>query len=446
MFVSWQKAKGQTNKNKNKTKNDLASHLYLPTDLDRSNSVTLLRLVKSGVNPEIKDGVVPADIAELMCKAADVTIEALMILLLPLAKEYAFVPLSNFKVGAVCLGGSGALYFGCNSEFAGIALSTTTPAELSSITNARQHGETKVVTLAITDAPCGRSRQFLNELRIGCALKIILPPPAAASAKQDDIQCFTLGELLPHSFGPNDLGKQYSHGGTLDLRLLDQMDHKLVLDQRADLIGTPVADPVVQGYLQADPVVDAALQGANRSYAPYTKDFSGVALECEDGRVYSGGYEENAAYDPGVSPFQAAFAMLLLGVVPGAFKSGLVKVSRAVLVEPVLEPKKGAKISARPVRLNSRSPRLRPMWSSRSTTLPARHRRWLRSTPEPARSGARTGAHTLGPRPVILHFNTTSDTHTLHTECAPRAFCNHPRFCASVNFKIKRALPFSPGR
>ena len=107
-----------------------------------------------------------------------------------------------------------------------------------------------------------------------------------------------------------------------------------MLDQRPDLIGTP-------RLVVADPVADAALQGANRSYAPYTKDFSGVALECEDGRVYSGGYEENAAYDPGVSPFQAAFAMLLLGVGPGAFKSGLVKVSRAVLVEP----SKGAKIS-----------------------------------------------------------------------------------------------------
>ena len=94
----------------------------------------------------------------------------------------------------------------------------------------------------------------------------------------------------------------------------------------------------------ADPVVDAALQGANRSYAPYTKDFSGVALECEDGRVYSGGYEENAAYDPGVSPFQAAFAVLLLGVGPLA-PGAPVKVSRAVLVEPVLEPKKGANIS-----------------------------------------------------------------------------------------------------
>ena len=157
-----------------------------------------------------------------------------------------------------------------------------------------------------------------------------------------------------------------------------------MLDQRPDLIGTP-------RLVVADPVVDAALQGANRSYAPYTKDFSGVALECEDGRVYSGGYEENAAYDPGVSPFQAAFAMLLLGVGPGAFKSGLVKVSRAVLVEPVLEPKKGAKISARPVRLESRSPRLRPMWSSRSTTLPAQHR-WLPSTPEPDEErGARSG-------------------------------------------------------
>jgi len=91
----------------------------------------------------------------------------------------------------------------------------------------------------------------------------------------------------------------------------------------------------------ADPVVDAALQGANRSYAPYTKDFSGVGLECEDGRVYSGGYEENAAYDPGVSPFQAAFAMLLLGVGPLA-PGAAVKVSRAVLVELSLEPSKGA--------------------------------------------------------------------------------------------------------
>ena len=196
-------------------KNDLASHLYLLTDLDRSNSVTLLRLVKSGVNPEIKDGVVPTDIAELMCKAADVTIEALMILLLPLAKAYAFVPLSNFKVGAVCLGGSGALYFGCNSEFAGIAVSTTTHAEQSSITNARKHGETKVVTLAITDAPCGRCRQFLNEMQAGPALKIILSPPAAASTKRerDSIQRCTLGELLPNSFGPNDLGKQFSLEG-----------------------------------------------------------------------------------------------------------------------------------------------------------------------------------------------------------------------------------------
>ena len=153
-----------------------------------------------------------------------------------------------------------------------------------------------------------------------------------------------------------------------------------MLDQRPDLIGTP-------RLVVADPVVDAALQGANRSYAPYTKDFSGVALECEDGRVYSGGYEENAAYDPGVSPFQAAFAMLLLGVGPLA-PGAAVKVSRAVLVEP----SKGAKISARPVRLNSRSPRLRPTWSSRSTTHPARHRRWLTSTPEPDEERRKEGS------------------------------------------------------
>ena len=89
----------------------------------------LIHLVKSGFNPELKDGVISAAIAEQMCKAADITIEALMMQLLPLASKYAYVPISTFHVGAVCLGGSGALYFGCNSEFKGIALSFVTHGE-----------------------------------------------------------------------------------------------------------------------------------------------------------------------------------------------------------------------------------------------------------------------------------------------------------------------------
>ena len=102
----------------------------------------------------------------------------------------------------------------------------------------------------------------------------------------------------------------------------------------------------------ADPFVDAALRDANRSYAPYTKDFSGVALECEDGRVYTGGHEENAAYDPSLAPFQAAFAMIIFGGAPGA----PAKVSRADFVEPSTKSAKISEVGGTQVSLSSIAP------------------------------------------------------------------------------------------
>ena len=71
---------------------DLAS---LITGIDPSKIASLIHLVKSGFSPEIKDGVISAAIAEQMCKAADITIEALMIQLLPLARKHAYVPVSD---------------------------------------------------------------------------------------------------------------------------------------------------------------------------------------------------------------------------------------------------------------------------------------------------------------------------------------------------------------
>jgi len=43
--------------------------------------------------------------------------------LIKLAQVYAKPPISNYKVGAVVIGLSGNMYFGCNLEFPGQALS-----------------------------------------------------------------------------------------------------------------------------------------------------------------------------------------------------------------------------------------------------------------------------------------------------------------------------------
>jgi len=43
-------------------------------------------------------------------------------------------------------------------------------------------------------------------------------------------------------------------------------------------------------------------------YAPYTECVSGVAIITSDGKVYSGGYVESAAFNPSLTPFHAAWA------------------------------------------------------------------------------------------------------------------------------------------
>jgi cytidine deaminase len=61
-----------------------------------------------------------------------------------------------------------------------------------------------------------------------------------------------------------------------------------------------------------DPVLTAALSAANASYAPYSFSYSGVALETTDGRIFSGSYAENAAYNPSMSPLEAALVSLVI--------------------------------------------------------------------------------------------------------------------------------------
>jgi cytidine deaminase len=135
--------------------------------------------------------------AEARARELGVDIPRLMTRLLPEAAKLAKPPVSNFRVGCVSRGLSGALYFGTNLEFAGEALSFTVHAEQSSVTNAWMNGEEGIDLIAVNAAPCGYCRQFLNELVTADRLTVAMPKETRA-----------LSELLPSAFGPRDLGVQ----------------------------------------------------------------------------------------------------------------------------------------------------------------------------------------------------------------------------------------------
>ncbi|WP_462172108.1 cytidine deaminase [Pseudoalteromonas xiamenensis] len=210
-----------------------------------------------------------------LCKSLGMDVEALMLALLPVAAKFAKPPISNFYVGAIALDRNleefGDLYFGANLEFAHEALSLVVHAEQSAINNAWSNGAAKVDLIAITDAPCGYCRQFMNELHNADELNVTLPHKKT-----------TLRHLLPEDFGPNDLGNSQSVFNSEPVRL-QAIEH----------------------------VSDSLLKAASRSYAPYSGNYSAVEIETEHGN-FVGSYIENAAYSPSLSPLQSALSQMEL--------------------------------------------------------------------------------------------------------------------------------------
>lgn len=123
------------------------------------------------------------------------------------AREMAYAPYSDHKVGAALVGKSGKVYTGCNVENA--AYTPTNCAERTAIFKAVSEGERKFTAIAIVGglgdklsevcAPCGVCRQVLAEFCDG-DLHIVMGTP-------DKIVTSTLADLLPLSFSKSDLSK-----------------------------------------------------------------------------------------------------------------------------------------------------------------------------------------------------------------------------------------------
>ena len=120
------------------------------------------------------------------------------------ASSRAYAPYSHVLVGAAALTDSGAFVVGSNVENASLGL--TLCAECCLVGDLVRQGGGRLVALSVVAgdgeplAPCGRCRQVLFEHAPGSLL--------IDQGAQRDV--LTLNDLLPHAFGPDDLGTRSS--------------------------------------------------------------------------------------------------------------------------------------------------------------------------------------------------------------------------------------------
>lgn len=228
-----------------------------------------------------------------LIKNLGIDLEELMVRLLPLAKIYAVATVSRFRVGAVAMAGAEGnadqieLYLGANMEFMHQALNQTIHAEQSATMHAWHRGAQLLHAIAVSESPCGYCRQFLNEFEENDEMVVITPVGENFTFRKTP-----LSDLLPEAFGPFDLNNQSG------LMPITSPDRRLRLKVAAK-----------------DRTVSEALLAAERSYAPYTKNFAGCAIQPVTGEIYSGRYVESAAFNPCLTPLQSAILCMNMDTV-----------------------------------------------------------------------------------------------------------------------------------
>jgi cytidine deaminase len=117
------------------------------------------------------------------------------------AAERAYAPYSDFRVGAVVVADDGTRFAGANIENS--AYGSSICAEASAIAHAASSGVRRMPTIAVAciDAseagyPCGNCRQLMREFGVE---RVIVDGPDGPIEHAFD-------EILPHSFGPENLG------------------------------------------------------------------------------------------------------------------------------------------------------------------------------------------------------------------------------------------------
>jgi cytidine deaminase len=136
---------------------------------------------------------VPEDVAALLMEAARD------------AATRAYVPYSDFPVGAAVLTEDGSIVSGVNIENASFGL--TICGERVAMFTAAAQGHRTIKAVAVSaprhpgTTPCGACRQVLNEFKPDSGDLLILLDTGSAPVR------VTLNSLLPNAFGPRDLDR-----------------------------------------------------------------------------------------------------------------------------------------------------------------------------------------------------------------------------------------------
>lgn len=120
------------------------------------------------------------------------------------ARENAYVPYSNFKVGAAVLTDDGEIYKGCNIENA--SYGATNCAERTAIFKAVSEGHRTIKAIAVIGSdenltyPCGICRQVIAEFASE-DIKIII------AKDENEFIIRSMEDILPGAFSKKDLQK-----------------------------------------------------------------------------------------------------------------------------------------------------------------------------------------------------------------------------------------------
>jgi cytidine deaminase len=118
------------------------------------------------------------------------------------AMERAYAPYSKFQVGAAILAGNGQIYSGCNVENAAYPVGTC--AEAGAISAMVRDGAQQIREIVVIGrgehmcTPCGGCRQRIREFAAPNTRIHVCGPEGLR-------RTFTRDELLPESFGPENL-------------------------------------------------------------------------------------------------------------------------------------------------------------------------------------------------------------------------------------------------
>ncbi len=128
----------------------------------------------------------------------------------------SYAPYSHYNVAAAVLMSSGKIYTGVNIESS--LLSNTICAERNAIFHAAAQGERRIIAVAVVggmnsqDAedlisqdyctPCGVCRQVMRDFADPDEMTVI------CAKSETDYREWTLGQLLPESFGPETIGTE----------------------------------------------------------------------------------------------------------------------------------------------------------------------------------------------------------------------------------------------